>query len=194
MLYPLVGGLTVGGVLLLFRQLTGEWPGGAIIASLLIVGAGLGLVLARINRLGAFEGLLGSPWFEARLHETLFRETARAARYQRDLTLVVVRRAGRRRINWRGHVRVHDYVIGCSNGWSVLVLPETPEASALVILRRIALSTGLDIQAAMVSVDGPPWSGERLSQEIVCLVRTTSGAGSVSVRRPTGTEQLPLAS
>jgi hypothetical protein len=168
---------------------TGSYPNPVIIANLYLMGLGLGLVVARVGRLGPFEGLLGSPWFEAGIQELLTREAARALRYERDLTVVALRSTSGRKIDFQRNVRATDQVVSCRDGWHLLVLPETDRVSALLLLRQICAETV--IQAALVAPDAER-PRHRIETELLALMRTANQPGSISVRGIDIPELLPL--
>src|SRR5690606_8601541 len=134
LLYPILGVATVSAVILSTLFVSGNLPSPITIANLYLMGLGIGLVVARIGRLGPFEGILGSPWFESRVQETLARETARALRYDRDLTVVAIRPAPGQRLELQRSIRATDQLVRCRGGWNLLILPETDQASALFLL------------------------------------------------------------
>ncbi len=171
------------------QLLTGEYPHSITIANLYLVGLGLGLVVARIGRLGPFEGTLGTPWFEGRIQELLNRETARALRYERELTIVALRPASGEKLKLERGIRATDQAIRCRDGWSLLVLPETDRASALLLLRQIC--AGSSVHAALVSPDAER-PRHRIETDLLELIRASNQPGSITVRGRETPEFLPI--
>ena len=114
------------------------------VVSLSIVLLGSALIVLRVRRLGAFGGMLGMPRSEAIIRDHLLRETNRAVRYGRQLSVVVLRegRSSGSRVVWNDHLRASDEAISSSNGQVVLLLPETPRDAAQLVIKRIAAATG----------------------------------------------------
>lgn len=136
-LYPILGLATATFIAMMHQVFTGRYPDPISIAHLYLVGLGVGLVAARVGRLGPFGGVLGSPWHETKIEEVLSRETARAHRYGRDLTVVAVKSLGKAKLEIRQSIRSTDQLIGCRNGWNLIILPETDEESANFLMRKI---------------------------------------------------------
>ena len=139
-MYPILGVSIATGVIAVAYLLSGGFPNPISIANIYLVGLGLGLVVARLWKLGPFEGALGSPWFESEVQETLSREALRAQRYGRELAVAVVRPADRTALDLRRLVRATDQIIECRDGWSILILPETSPEGAMLLLRQIGAS------------------------------------------------------
>lgn len=192
MLYPLLGVIAVSCVVAIDLIVTGTPPNPILLANLYAIGTGTGLILARIGRLGPFGGVLGMPWFESRLDETLAREAARAMRFERDLTIAAVRQTSEPKIDWRDHARATDQVIVCRDGWMILILPETDLASALILLRRVRAVENVDFHAALVNPD-PDRPRALLGAELAALIRQSTLPGSIAVGRRGAAEHLSLA-
>jgi hypothetical protein len=190
LLYPLLGVTTVTALLALVRAGAGEMPGPVAIANLYLIGLGVGLIVARIGRLGPFEGVLGSPWFESSIQEILGRETARALRYHRDLTIVALRHPGERKSDPQRFMRATDQMLRCRDGWLLLVLPETDRTSALLLLRRACAD--LDVVAALVSPDAER-PRQKIESELLELIKASHTPGNIAVRGQGTPEFLPLA-
>jgi hypothetical protein len=189
LLYPLLGVAAATAILALLHT-AGDPPGTIAIANLYLIGLGTGLIIARIGRLGPFEGVLGSPWFESRVQEILNRETARALRYHRDLTVVALQRPRGRSLDPQRFMRATDQMLRCRDGWLLLVLPETDQASALLLLRRAC--AGMDVVAALASPDATR-PRHKLETELLELIRASHIPGSITVRGQGAPEFLPLA-
>lgn len=190
LLYPILGVATVSAVILSTLFVSGNLPSPITIANLYLMGLGIGLVVARIGRLGPFEGILGSPWFESRVQETLARETARALRYDRDLTVVAIRPAPGQRLELQRSIRATDQLVRCRGGWNLLILPETDQASALFLLRQIC--AGAVVFAALASPD-PERPRHRIESDLLALMRAANAnPGNITVQGSEEPEYLPL--
>jgi len=190
LLYPLLGVGTASAVILLTQVVSGNLPSPITVANLYLLGLGIGLVIARIGRLGPFEGILGSPWFESRIQETLAREVARALRYDRDLTIVALRAASGQRLDLQRNIRATDQLLRCRDGWNLLILPETDQASALFLLRQIC--AGAVVFAALASPN-PERPRHRIETDLLALMRAAhANPGNVIICGHDEPEYLPL--
>jgi hypothetical protein len=133
------------------------------------------------------------PWFEHHLRATLLRETARAARFQRELTIMAIRQSKAGRLNWRSLTRQTDELMRCRGGWVVLVLPETTEDGAVTLLRRASLGCCESVQAIVLSPRAFGWNGEALSRDLSAMLALDWRTGEVMVNRAGRQEVLPLA-
>lgn len=183
---------TVSTIVFIDRAATGTLPNPIALANLYVIGIGTGLIMARVGRLGPFEGVLGMPWFESRIEETLAREAARATRFNRDLTVAATRQTSGRKLDWQEHARDTDQVINCRDGWTLLILPETDQAGALILLRRICAAEGVDFRAALVSPD-PDRPRVHLGEELTALITRSASPGSIAVTGKGSAEYLSLA-
>lgn len=172
------------------RQLSGGSPPPAIDYSLMIVGLGSALVVARYGRLGPFDGQFGSPRLEVALHDQIVREAERARRYGREFALVAVRQRGGKPVRWTAVVRRVDDVIVCRRGTTVLVLPETTGDGALNLLRRVRELYGATLDGAIVACPRDGRTGEDLALLLLELVRQRTGPNEVAVERPGVIETL----
>lgn len=159
----------------------------------MLVGIGTGLIFARFGRLGPYGGRLGMPWFENHLRATLLRESARAARFHREMTVMAVRQSKNGRLNWRSLARQTDEAMRCRGGWVVLLLPETNEDGAVTLLRRASLGCGDSVQAIVLSPRTFGWNGEALSRELCSMLELDWRTGEVLVNRAGRQEIVPLA-
>jgi hypothetical protein len=189
----LLGALIAADLLALGGLTTGRPPDPIAAFSLLLVGVGAGLIVARIDRLGPYDGRLGMPWFEHHLRGTLLRETARAARFHRELTIMAIRQSKVGRLNWRSLTRQTDETMRCRGGWVVLVLPETTEDGAVMLLRRASEGCGESVQAIVLSPRAFGWNGEALSRELSTMLALDWRMGEVMVNRAGRPEIMPLA-
>ena len=151
LLYPVLGLAAASSIVLAFQLYSGHYPDPIAIANLYLVGLGLGLVVARIGRLGPYGGVLGTPWSEARIEDLLARESARAQRFGRDLTVIGVKLVGNGSIDLYRNVRTTDQVIECRGGWTLVILPETDGDGARLLLQR--LCGDAQVLTASVSFD-----------------------------------------
>lgn len=193
LLFPLLGALVAADLLSLAVLTTGRPPDPIAAFSLLVVSIGAGLILARFGRLGPFGGRLGMPGFEHHLRATLLRETARAARFHRELTIMAVRQSKAGQLNWRSLTRLTDETMKCRGGWVVLILPETTEEGAVTLLRRASLGCGESVQAIVVSPRAFGWNGEAVSRELCAMLELDWRMGEVMVNRSGRHEVVPLA-
>lgn len=193
MVYPLVGALTAACMISLAVLTTGRAPNLIAAVSLLLVGIGAGLIVARFGRLGPFDGRLGAPWFESHLRDTLFRESARAARFQRELSILAVRQTSAGALSWRTLTRPTDEAFHCRNGWTVIMLPETTGEQALTLLRRATVDHPEMVQAILLSPNAFGWNGEALGHALTELATTEQHCGAVLVNRSGNAEVVPLA-
>ncbi|MEZ4572635.1 MAG: hypothetical protein R2849_20430 [Thermomicrobiales bacterium] len=189
LLYPVLGIAVATIFTALYQIITGDFPGLISIANLSLLGLGIGLVVARFGKLGPFEGVLGSPWTENRILETLNRETARSLRYGRDLTILAFRAADKQKLDASRAVRATDQLIVCRNGWNLLVLPETDHTGAQLLLRHICVDR--PVLAAVVSPD-PDRPRQRMESELLELVRSASKPGVIEIHESQA-RALPLA-
>ena len=136
MLHPVVGAVSAAAMISIVSLFLGDMPNPGVVASVMIIGIGVGMVVARYGKMGAFQGDFGSPWFETDLSGVLRKEIARAARFERELSIVIVRQLSGEPIDLKALTRQADGVIQCRNGWHVLVLPETPKDGALSMIER----------------------------------------------------------
>lgn len=143
------------------------------IVSLLIVILGLALIVTRVRRLGAFGGMLGMPRNEAVIRDQLLREANRAARYGRNLSVVVLRegRGPGPRVVWSDHLRTSDDAISASNGRVVLLLPETSRDTAHQVLHRIATTTGATFSSLEVISTDDVRRPEALIEQVTVALR-----------------------
>lgn len=156
----------------IFAVLLDRVPNPGLVAGLLVVVIGSALILIRIGRLGPVQGEFGSPWFESDLCEMLRREVARSARFDRDLTIAIVRQHSGRDIDWASSARAADEVVRCRNGWYVLVLPETAKNGAERLIQRVTLEAGAAVQAVVMDPSIVHNNPERMGEAILKLVRS----------------------
>jgi hypothetical protein len=151
LLYPICGLAIASVITASYQLLSGHYPDPISIANLYLVGLGLGLVIARIGRLGPFGGVLGTPWQEAKIEEVLNREAARARQYGRDLTIIAVKPVGKTKLDIRQAIRMTDQLLVCRSGWNLIVLPETDRENAGLLMRKIC--GGRPVLAAQTAFD-----------------------------------------
>jgi hypothetical protein len=172
----------------------GDMPNPGVVASVMLIGIGVGMVVARYGKMGAFQGEFGSPWFETDLSEALRKEIARAARFERELSIVIVRQQSGETIDLKEHTRQADDVIQCRNGWQVLVLPETPKEGALSMIERATSNTGAELEAVVMDPSVAHLDKWRLEEAILDLIRNppVENGRPVPVRRDTDRLRLPV--
>lgn len=170
-MHPLVGALTAVAITVAAYLAIGRLPNLGFAVGMLLIGIGIGLVVARLGRVGPFEGEFGSPWFESDLCASLGREVARAARFQRELTIAVVRQRSGDAVDWRTHMRASDQVIGCRNGWFVLVLPETTKDGVEALITRTTIESSATVQAVVMDPSAIHFKPEKLGEALLRLVR-----------------------
>jgi len=170
-MHPTVGAVLAGVMIGLLYVLLGRVPNSGLILGLLVIGVGVGLVVARWRRLGPCQGELGSPWFESDLCEMLRHEVARSARFDRELTVAVVRERDGNNINWTESIRAADKVVACRNGWHVLVLPETGKDGAEALIERVTLESGATVQAVVMDPSVVHSRPDDIGEGLVQLVR-----------------------
>jgi SpoVK/Ycf46/Vps4 family AAA+-type ATPase len=168
-------------------------PNPGVVAGFMLIGIGVGMVVARYGKMGVFQGEFGSPWFETDLSDLLRKEIARAARFERELSIAVVRQHDGDAIDWSAHTRQADDIIQCRNGWRVLVLPETPKDGVQSMIERARANTGADIEAIVMDPSVAHLKNTRLEEAMLDLIRNPPAAGSpVPVRRDTDRLRLPV--
>lgn len=192
LVFALVCALAGAGVAFTVRHLIGSWPSPVISYSMVIIGLGAALVVMRYQRLGPFDGELGSPRLEADLRERIRRETERSLRYGRELTVVAVRQERGPTLNWNTNVRNVDVVIPCRKGLTLILLPETGPEGALVLLRRVSGIADTTVQAALVSCPSDGRTGDELSRQLLQLIRQPLKSGYVAMRGQGADRTLPL--
>ena len=191
LLYPVLGLATASSIVLAFQLYSGHYPDPAAIANLYLVGLGIGFVLARVGRLGPYGGTLGMPWRESRIDELLTRESARARRFGRDLTVIGVKEVGARGMDLYGSVRATDQVIECRSGWKLVVLPETDDKGAQLLLRR--LCGDCNVLTAVASFDSTR-PRQQLGAELLDSIRSAKPAHQPSPRPSAAQDSRALAS
>jgi hypothetical protein len=174
------------------RLALGSWPSPVIYYSLVIVGLGAALVTVRYGRLGPFEGEFGAPSLEAQVREDILRESDRAVRYGRELTIVAVRQTGGAPVLWTSAVRRVDDVFECRRGLFVLLLPETSSEGALNLLRRVRELYSATLEGAMVVCPNDGRTGDEISAQLLSLIREARRPNEVIVRLNGSIESLPL--
>jgi hypothetical protein len=176
--------------------LMGELPNLGMISGLMLIGIGVGMVIARYGNMGPFGGEFGSPWFESELGETLRKEVARAARFDRDLSVVVLRQHSGTPVQWQEHVRQADDVIACRNGWYVLILPETDKDGAHAFLERTMVDLNIEIQAGIMdpslSHNDPKELGDNLLDLVRNLPEASGAMQPAAIRRDTDRLRWPV--
>ncbi|MGH9173913.1 MAG: hypothetical protein ACRD1H_06130, partial [Vicinamibacterales bacterium] len=170
----------LAGAVLAFtaRLMLGDWPSPVTSFSLAIVGIGAALVTVRYGRLGPFEGEFGPPKLETMLLERIQRETERAARYEREFSILAVRQS-RGVDHWRSSVRGVDDMIPCRRGITIMLLPETSRDGALALLQRVTTQAGVPIQAALVNCPADGRNVDALAETLLRLVRQSALPGQV---------------
>jgi hypothetical protein len=194
MLHPVIGAVSAAAMISIVSLLLGDMPNPGVVAGLMLIGFGVGLVVARYGRMGVFQGEFGSPWFETDLSEVLRKEIARAARFERELSIAIVRQQSGATIDWKAHVRQADDVINCRNGWHVLVLPETPKDGAQSMIERASANTDAVLDAVVMDPSVAHLKKSRLEESILDLIRNppTAEGQSLPVRRDTDRLRLPV--
>jgi hypothetical protein len=190
-IHPIFGVATATVITGAYQLISGHFPDPISIANLYLVGLGLGLVIARIGRLGPFGGFLGSPWHEARIEEVLTRETARARQYGRDLSVVAVKPLGKSKFDIRKSIRATDELLVCHNNWYLVVLPETDHEGASLLLRRICGTR--PVVSAQTTLDAHR-PRQRMDAELFDLLSATKRPKITSIADAKATEQRALAS
>lgn len=172
----------------------GDMPNPGVVASVMIIGIGVGMVVARYGKMGAFQGDFGSPWFETDLSGVLRKEIARAARFERELSIVIVRQLSGEPIDLKALTRQADGVIQCRNGWHVLVLPETPKDGALSMIERASANAGAELEAVVMDPSVAHLDKWRLEEAILDLIRNppVEDGRPIPVRRDTDRLRLPV--
>jgi xanthosine utilization system XapX-like protein len=170
-MHPLVGALSAAMMVGILSVILGRVPNPVVVAGIMLIGIGIGLVVARYGNVGPFQGEFGSPWFEARLSDTLRREVARAARFDRDLTIALVRTPAAGSFDWARQIREVDEAIACRGGWHVLVLPETTKDGAQTLIERVTLAAGIEVEAVIMDPSVTHSSRDRLSEALLELMR-----------------------
>lgn len=191
LLYPVLG-LTASSIVTVLHQLiAGEYPGLVTIANIYVFGLGIGLILARFGKLGPFEGVLGSPWNEARIQEILDRESARATRYGRDLTIIAVRPVERAALEIHRGIRETDQHIVCRNGWNLMILPETDRDGALFLLRQICGNRPVIMAMTSPDTNRPR---HRIGPDLLAQIRSATLPKVIAFPERDAPDVLPLAS
>jgi hypothetical protein len=153
---------------------------------------GLALVTIRINRLGAFEGELGSPRHESMIRDLISHETERSVRYGREFTVVLIHQPRATVDDWRRYTRGSDAIIRCNRGLVLLILPETSCEGAMFLLRRLPLPTVSSVQAALVSCPNDGRNAQSLCTTLLTLVREGTAPGQVRIREGEFSRSIPL--
>lgn len=181
-----------GGALALAAFLwLGDSVSPVVFYALLLIGIGASLVTVRIGRIGPFGGELGSFRLEVDLRDRIVREADRAARYDRDFSILAIRHPSGTD-QWHTSVRIADDIVQCRRGLLILLLPETSRGGALMLLRRAMMESPALVQAALVSspIDGA--TGDELLEALLVLVRESAEIGKVVMRGPEAVEALPI--
>lgn len=195
LIYPFSGAVVAILIIALYRIGTGAMPHVSVAGNLLIIGLGVGLVAARVGRLGPFNGKLGPPWLESDLDDTFARETARAARFGRDVAFVAARPYEKASLDWSVRLRPVDQVFRCRDNWAILILPEIDQRGAKEMLRQIEAETDVTLQAALIApVAGENWTSQQLGNELARLVNESPRVAGITVHRPERIEQVSIAS
>lgn len=177
LLYPVLGLATATSFVLAFQLTSGRYPHPVLIANLYLVGLGIGLVVARVGRLGPYGGFLGSPWKETMINTVVARESARALRFGRDLTIVGAQLVDSKDLDLRQVIRATDQLIDCRNGWKVIVLPETDSDGARMVLHRLYAETAIVSGIAEFDRTRPR---QQLDMELVQRLRVAAPSRSSS--------------
>lgn len=177
-------------------MLMGSVPNPGVVVGIMLIGIGVGLVVAKYGNMGPFQGEFGSPWFEVELGETLRKEVARSARFDRELSIVVVRQHSGPPVDWQTITRAADDVIACRNGWHVLILPETDKDGAQAMIERATAAVPAEMQIAIMDPTVHHHDPDKLGQSLLDLVRNPppaqAGASShLIVQRDTDRLQWP---
>lgn len=170
LMFPIIGAVIMSIVVFLIRLGTGHFPSPVLLVSLYLIGIGSGLVRARLDRLGPFDGQLGSPWFESDLHAALTREVARALRFRRQLTVAAVRTEGGPGVDWSDYLRLADQAFHCRNGWSILILAETSTEGAARMMERVEVDLGREIHGALLAPDANLPIAEQIERDLLALL------------------------
>jgi hypothetical protein len=123
----------------------------------------------------------------------LSRESARASRFNRELSILAVRQTSSGALSWRALMRQTDEAFHCHNGWAVFVLPETSGEGALTLLRRAASEHPEMVQAILISPNAFGWNGEALGRALVELATAEQHCGAVLVNHSGDAKVVPLA-
>ena len=174
------------------RLVLGSWPSPVIYYSLVIVGLGAALVTVRYGRLGPFEGELGTPSTETQVRDELLREADRAARYNRELSIVAVRQMGGAPVLWTSAGRRVDTVFPCRRGLFVLLLPETSSEGAVNLLRRVRELYAATLEATILVYPGESRTGDDAAAQLLAMVREARQPNEVVVRSNGTTDVLSL--
>lgn len=191
-LFAIACAMVGAGIAFGLRALLGEWPSPVFYYAMIVIGLGIALVIVRYGRLGPYDGEFGPPRLEADLRERMMRETERAVRYGRDLTVLAVRQESGQPVSWNAHVRTVDAVVACRKGVTLLLLPETSRDGALLMLRRVSVSATTMFHAALVSAPADGRTGDDLSMHLLRLVRQSTKPGHVALRTHGAVETLPI--
>jgi hypothetical protein len=170
LMFPIIGAVITTIIVFLFRLGTGHFPNPILLASLYLIGVGSGLIRARLDRLGPFDGLLGSPWFESDLHAALTREVARSLRFRRELTVAAVRTESDAGFDWSDYLRLADQSFKCRNGWSVLILVETSLEGASRMMERVEVELGREIHGALLTPDANLPVAKQIERDLMALL------------------------
>lgn len=187
LLFTLAG----AGLALAAYLVFGDSVSPVVFYALLLIGVGAALVTVRIGRIGPFGGELGSLRLEMDLRDRITREADRAARYDRDFSILAIRHTGGVD-QWESSVRIADDVIQCRRGLLILLLPETSRGGALMLLRRAMIESPVPVQAALVSSPLDGRTGDELLDALLALVRESAQMGKVVMRGPETIESLPI--
>lgn len=194
LLHPVVGAMTALVIVTAISLLMGRTLNPVIIVCLMLIGTGIGLIVGRFGKMGPFQGEFGSPWFEADLGEMLRREVARSSRFDRELSIVVIRQSGGQPVEWEQQVREADQVIACRNGWYMLVLAETGKDGAQRMIERATADVEAEIQAVIMDPSVTHHDPHKLGAALLDLVRNPpplEPAAPVIVRRDTDRLRWP---
>lgn len=193
LIYPVLGLLLASTVVLGYGALADESLPPVSVLSIVLIGIGSGLVIARIGNLGPYDGVFGPPWFENRLRDLLLREAARSIRFGRQLTIVAAREPkSRNRIEWDRHLRMCDLAISCRDGWTIVIFPETDEAETVVALQRVRLEANHGFEAVLVSAVPGMTRPEGLADELHKLVAVAQAPDTVTLWREGKPDQQSL--
>jgi uncharacterized membrane protein len=186
LMFPIIGAVSSTIIAVLYRLGTGHFPNPIMLASLYLVGVGIGLIRARLDRLGPFGGLLGTPWFESDLHAALTREVARSLRFRRQLTVAAIRSQGATGVDWSDYLRLADQAFTCRNGWSILILAETPAEGAVKMMERVEAELGSELHAALLVPDVDVPIAKQIERDLMGLLTDPAispNAGTRGLRR-----------
>lgn len=184
--------LMAGFVLAAALRVLATLPTPVVSYSLVIVAMGTALVVVRINRLGAFEGELGSPRHESMIRDLIGNETERSVRYGREFTVVLIHQPRATVEDWRRYTRGSDAIIRCNRGLVLLILPETGSEGAMFLLRRLPMPAVSSVQAALVSCPDDGRNAQTLCTTLLTLVREGTAPGQVRVREGEFSRTIPL--